>query len=291
MEDPARFSGRAEEVKELADALQIVGSVPLIYGQRGLGKSSLASQLSRIAQGDAELLTELEADDRILPKSAQFITFYITCEDSTRNLTGLLNLMINAIEGLKSERAKDEHRDQYRLVDKKTTKGLSLKLFKLETVKSYEVSVKQRDTSRLSPSEQLVALTETLTDVYQQPVLFVIDELDRLGGVKRLASFLKSNSSSILKFALVGIATTQGDLLEDHASLNRQLRPVKIGPMDKRELESIVEQTESLFSRCGPSVQLLLASYSKACASSRRVSLVCAHYWPARSYRSRGRGS
>jgi len=251
MDDPARFSGRSKAVKELADALQVVGSVPLIYGQRGLGKSSLAAQLSRIAQGDTELLTELEAEERIIPEDGQFITFYITCEDSTRNLRGLLQLMINAVDGLKHERLKDEKRNEYRLVDKKTKKGVSLKIFKYESVKSYEMAVKDRDLSQLSPSEKLVALTETLTDVYQQPVLFVIDELDRLGGVGKLASFLKSNSSAILKFALVGIATTESELLKDHASLNRQLVAVKIGPMVKPELESIVEQTETYLAEAG----------------------------------------
>jgi Cdc6-like AAA superfamily ATPase len=244
MDDPQRFAGRSMEVAELADALQTEGSVPLIYGQRGLGKSSLAAQVARIAQGDVELLHEIEAAHLALPPEAQFITFYVTCEDSTKNLRGLLKLMINAVEALKFEREATEKGDEYRLVDKKTKRGLSLKLFKFETTKSYEVAVSERDLSAVSPSERLVALAETLTDIYKQPVLFVIDELDRLSSVRGLASFLKSNSSAVLKFALVGIGTTESQLLGDHASLTRQLTSVQIPQMKKEELESIVEQTE-----------------------------------------------
>jgi predicted ATP-dependent serine protease len=66
VEDPHRFAGRSEEIEELTNALVAKGSVPLIYGQRGLGKSSLALQLARIAQGDVELLSELDLPELAL---------------------------------------------------------------------------------------------------------------------------------------------------------------------------------------------------------------------------------
>ncbi|MBF4577478.1 P-loop NTPase fold protein [Frondihabitans sp. VKM Ac-2883] len=251
VDDPFRFSGRASEVRDLADSLQTVGSVPLIYGQRGLGKSSLALQLSRIAQGDVELLSVIDAPELALPEDQRFITFYVTCEDSTRNLKGLLKLMINAVDALKHARTADGSKGEFRLVDKKTTRALSIKMFKTETAKTYEAKVKDRDLSDLSLPEKLVTLAETLTDVYQQPVLFVIDELDRLGGIKGLSSFLKANSSAILKFALVGIGTTQGELLKDHKSLIRQLAPVQLPTMNVHELESIVAQTEVFLAEKG----------------------------------------
>ncbi|WP_445256596.1 hypothetical protein [Nocardioides aurantiacus] len=62
LEDPERFAGRERQVRELADALHVVGSVPLIYGDRGLGKSSLALQLRLIAMGDIELLADLDSE-------------------------------------------------------------------------------------------------------------------------------------------------------------------------------------------------------------------------------------
>lgn len=245
MDDPQRFSGRVAELKVLSDALQTKGSVPLIYGQRGLGKSSLAAQVSRIAQGDVELLEELDLGTHILPPDQQFITFYVTCDDSTGSLKGLQKSMINAIETMKHERDGDEKKDAYRLVDKKTKRRLSLKIFSTETTKTYQAAVKDRDMSGLSVSEKLIALAEILTDTYQQPVLFVVDEIDRLNGVKGLASFLKSNSSEIFKVALVGIGVTEGELLRDHASLGRQLSSVQIKAMKPGELVSIVDQTEA----------------------------------------------
>ncbi|GLK17314.1 AAA family ATPase [Herbiconiux flava] len=244
MGDPQRFSGRSKEVVEIAKSLHQSGVIPLIHGDRGLGKSSLALQLSRIAQGDVELLEDIGRKDLVLTSEQQMITFYVACEDSTKNLKGLLHLLANAVNGLKHELA-NEKSDSYKLVDKKTKRGLSLKIFKSETTKKYEVSRKERSLSGLSPSETLVALCETLSEAYGQPVLFIIDELDRLKGVKGLASFLKSNAGPMLRFALVGIGETEGQILKDHQSLDRQLVGVNVPIMKRSELIAIVDHTEA----------------------------------------------
>lgn len=171
------------------------------------------------------------------------MTFFVSCTDATKNLTGLLQLMINAVEAQKFELAK-EHQDKFALIDKTTRRKLSLKLFTSETTKKFEVAMTELNTKKFSNTEKLVHLTETLTDVYGQPVLFIIDEIDRIAPIKGLASFLKSHSSSILKFALVGIGANQGELIADHASIHRQLMTVMVKPMSQEELESIVERTE-----------------------------------------------
>lgn len=249
VEDPHRFAGRHEEIEELTNALMTTGSIPLIYGQRGLGKSSVALQLSRIAQGDIELLAELELDDLALPEEDRFITFYVNCSDSTKGLKQILQLMINAVESLKHEKIREAANE--RLIDKTTRRSISLKVFKAETTKKYTAEIKALDTSSFTEEEKLARLAETLTDVYGQKVLFVVDELDRAANTKGLASFLKSYSSEYLKFALVGIGTTEGDLLRDHASLSRQLVPVRLPLMTAQELESIADRAQDFLAEHG----------------------------------------
>jgi Cdc6-like AAA superfamily ATPase len=263
VEDPHRFAGRGSEIEELTNALSTKGSIPLVYGQRGLGKSSLALQMSRIAQGDVELLSELELEDLALPEEQRYITFYVNCTDSTKNLRGLLQMMINAVESLKNQKIRDDAQGEYRLIDKSTRRGVSLKFFHLETTKSYVAQVQALDTAKFSPEELLLRLTETLTDVYGQKVLFVVDELDRVSNTKGLASFLKSYSSEYLKFMLVGIGTTEGALLRDHASLSRQLVPVGVSTMSKLELESIVDRTEEYLAEGGESLTFAPSAKTK----------------------------
>lgn len=250
IDDPHRFAGRREEIEDLTDALHVEGSIPLIFGQRGLGKSSVALQLTRIAQGDVELLNELELTHLALMEEQQFLTFYVMCTDATKNLAGILSAIVNAMETAKHVRSRDRDA-RYQLVDKKTRRKLSIKFFELEDTKSYQARVEELDTSRFSLEERVIHLAEALTDSFGQPVLIVLDELDRIGPVRGLSSFLKAASGPLLKFVLVGIGTNYGELLRDHASLNRQLVAVKVPRMTKAELESIVERTEEYLAEKG----------------------------------------
>jgi hypothetical protein len=67
--DPARFAGRRAIILRLTDVLHTDGLSAIIYGDRGIGKSSIAAQIERIALGDSELLTFLDAAaSRLLKK-------------------------------------------------------------------------------------------------------------------------------------------------------------------------------------------------------------------------------
>jgi len=59
VDDPEFFAGRARPVKQLTDSLHVPGSCPIIFGNRGLGKTSLAIQMKYIAMGDSTLLGAL----------------------------------------------------------------------------------------------------------------------------------------------------------------------------------------------------------------------------------------
>lgn len=53
---PDRFAGREQAVEEAYYGLLTEGSNIAVVGNRGIGKSSLARQVLRMAQGDTELL-------------------------------------------------------------------------------------------------------------------------------------------------------------------------------------------------------------------------------------------
>ena len=98
VDEPELFAGRASEVAQLADALHVIGSIPLIYGDRGLGKTSLAIQMGWIAMGSVELLSTLKIGDRAFSEDEQFIIVFVTCEDDTQDFDGLVQLLINEAE-------------------------------------------------------------------------------------------------------------------------------------------------------------------------------------------------
>lgn len=242
LEVPDRFAGRRKQVLELSDCLYAHGATPLIYGDRGLGKSSLALQLQLIAMGNAELLTKLGVTDRVLPPDKRFLTFFVTCTDSTRNFADLLQSLVNHAESVEHV---DTSAGATKLIDRTTRKRVTFKLFEAESTKKYAAESGRLSFKDLNLEEKLVQLCELLTDTYGMPVLFIIDELDRMKDTAGLASFLKAVSSEALKFVLVGIASNVAELLTDHQSIERRLRPVLVPVMEEAELEQIVIKAQS----------------------------------------------
>lgn len=237
VDEPARFAGRRQQILALADALQVTKSLPLIYGARGLGKTSIALQIARIALGDVELLEDMRAQDRAIRSDNLFAVFWVSCSDATKNKDDLIQRLINTADGYSSV---EEIRER-RLTGEISTSKFALKVFEREVQKTYE-EVEHESYATPDVEEKFKALVETLQDHGYSRLLFVIDELDRVASTDGLASFLKNQSTSGCKFLIVGIGQNISDLLADHASLERSLTPVRVQSMSATELAEIVDR-------------------------------------------------
>jgi hypothetical protein len=244
VDDPEFFAGRALEVTQLTDSLHMVGSCPIIYGDRGLGKTSLALQMKYIAMGDGELLKSLGIQSRALDEDRQYLAFFVTCTDATQNFNGLVRLMINAAEEADFSGTTQKSKAAV-LAERTISRKISLKAFETESVKRYEREKGRQSYKELSRTEKLLELIRIIVESYNQPVLFIIDELDRLRSTRGLASFIKAASGEDVKFILVGMAGNIGRLLVDHRSIERSLLPVRVRVMNEGELYEIVEKAEA----------------------------------------------
>ena len=240
MSEPRFFAGRQQQVQDLVDALRVTGSCPLIFGDRGLGKSSLAVQAQLIAMGDRQLLEQIGAADRALLDDETFLTLFVTCSDSLQHVDQLIQMIINAAEDVVPAGGDPVSA----LVDRTTRRKVTLKFFETETTRKYEAKKERPGFENLSLIERLQRVIRLLNEVYQGPVLILVDELDRLRDKSGLASLLKALSTADLKFLLVGIAQDWSDLLLDHASIERQISPVKVTRMTRPELAEIVDRAQ-----------------------------------------------
>jgi Cdc6-like AAA superfamily ATPase len=111
-------------------------------------------------------------------------------------------------------------------------------------------------TKALSLQEKFLQLVDVLSSSCDQPILFIIDELDIIRDTTGLASLIKLASSERLKFLLVGIGSSLSDLLTDHQSVARQLIPVQVPPMTKDELRQIITGAEAKLHQLGPVIKL-----------------------------------
>jgi Cdc6-like AAA superfamily ATPase len=233
IDDPDSFAGRSYEIEEVAKALNTEGSCPIIYGDRGLGKSSLALQTWLIAQGDDRLLRRHGLEGWRLADDDAFLAFYVPCTDSTSTTARLLERVGTSLSSVQLDSRAE------RLVDRTTTRGISLRVFSAESTRHYERLEKQLiETTNIE--DRLVARASALTECFGRRVLVILDELDRVRETKGLASFIKSNTATDLKFMLVGIAQNVSALLNDHLSLERKAHPIEVRRMTTGELKAIM---------------------------------------------------
>ena len=253
VDDPEFFAGRAAQLAQLTDSLHTIGSTPIIYGDRGLGKTSLALQMKYIAMGDDELLAASGLQGRVLGDEDQYLAFFVTCTDATQDFGGLVQLLINEMEDADFTEVGHENKAK-RLAERTVSRKFSLKAFGAESIRRYEREKSRPSYQDLSQTEKLQRLIKIITESYNQPVLLIVDEVDRLRSSAGLASFIKATSSASVKFILVGIASNISSLLSDHQSLERSLFPVQVPLMDEDELYEIVEKAEAYLKEEGVNI-------------------------------------
>jgi DNA-binding ferritin-like protein (Dps family) len=247
LEDPFLFAGRQKQVIDLAKSLHELGTCPIIYGARGLGKSSLALQAQRIAMGDVTLLEDYNERRWILGENEAYIAFYVPCSDSIKDARGILQRVINSFSSVTTS----EPPEPNQLIDRTTTKRITLKPFQAETIKRYQVPDDAPTYDALEIDEKLLDMASRLSQNSGQRILVIIDELDLVRDTSGLASFIKNVSSDDLKFLLVGIGQNVSALLGDHRSIERIVVPIRVPLMTEPELSQIIDRAMDRLAELG----------------------------------------
>jgi Cdc6-like AAA superfamily ATPase len=247
LDDPFLFAGRRAQVIELAQNLHVVGACPIIYGPRGLGKSSLALQAQRIAMGDVTLLEDYGERQWVLGEDNVYLAFYVPCSDTTEDTPSILQRIINSFSSI----ALNESPEPNQLIDQTTMRRITLKMFQTETKRTYQVPDTSPDYDDLAIDEKLLDMALRLSEAYEQRILVVIDELDLVRDTSGLGSFIKNASSEDLKFLLVGIGQNVSSLLSDHQSIERIAVPVQVPRMTEPELSQIIDRAMERLAEVG----------------------------------------
>ena len=247
MKSPRAFAGRKKHVLNLVDELLTEGSCPVIYGDRGLGKSSLAAQLERIALGDVELLDNLGHKDRALAEGDRFITIRLSCSDIMKTPRLLFQALVNEAEVYKSL---EEMPSTFEAEQKRIKNTFTLRFFSRSVEKEYKKG-SHISFEKLTLDEKLLTVLKSVNEKYKRPILLIIDEIDRVADTRGLGGFIKNNSSDWLKFMLVGVANNISALLDDHESVERLIAPVKIERMQPAETRSIITKAQKIMHSLG----------------------------------------
>ena len=243
MEDTERFAGRSQQLNDLARALEQEGGHIVIYGNRGVGKSSLAKQLLLMSQNNRAVI------DRLTHKPFQrfdYLPIYLQCDDSITTINELLIRLLTADDALREW-------IPYRVISKvggaEVGGSLKLKIIELKGKLTDQATSSQEEIEQdLHGLFRNSLLSVVRSGVAKSGVLLIVDEFDRISDRSGLASLLKSLGSDGVKFALVGVATNLSELITEHESVARQLTDgsIHVPPMSKEEIDEIFDRAEAV---------------------------------------------
>ncbi|UCE61506.1 MAG: ATP-binding protein [Phycisphaerales bacterium] len=214
---PEFFAGRTEHVRRLEGEIRAPGRQVALYGERGVGKTSLAKLAYFFLRRD---------EDR---------THFVRCERSSTFDTIFRDVLASAgvevvLNGVESE------------AERHGALGLS-------SVASVGIgrSRRVRRSFRRIVGEPQITPRMLLEQFSASEGLIIIDEYDRVRDEEchaRMAELLKqfSDADSTTKIMLVDVADTLSQLIGEHKSLTRSLAQVKLDRMSKEELGDIIHK-------------------------------------------------
>ena len=212
------FAGRIVERQRIFDAVTQAGRHALIYGDRGVGKTSLANMIG----------SELLATD-----SRPFL-LRVNCSSSDTFSTIWSQLLERlAIELVRAGRRHDEPVDDFSEYSPRIASLLS----HLEQGTASEIGI-----------DDVRRLLEEVGGTADNPsalVVAVIDEFDVVGDYEvrsAMADLIKYLSDRALaaSVVLIGVADDASVLLENHRSVERCLSQILVPRMKRDELDTVV---------------------------------------------------
>jgi len=207
------FWGRKDEVRKIIETLDTPGLHFLLYGERGVGKSSLGNIVINL------IIEKLYKDCTFLRRCDKETTFEELFEESLKSI----NINIYEMSSIN--------------IDKSGGKiGLDFKIANISANGGTERQITYKPNT-VSPSFVAQKLSN------KDGVLF-IDEFDSLSLIvkEKVGEVIKllSDNQSPFKLLVVGIGNSIVDLLAGNASITRNVRQIKLNRMTSSEISEII---------------------------------------------------
>jgi len=244
--EPDRFAGRRVNIGHAIKVLSRPGTSMLVYGDRGVGKSSFVEMVKLIAQDQVELIYRY-GFRRLVPASGfQYKVVSIQCDADTDSSEKVLQRLITSPEGFASFISARINTIQK---TKREKLGMSLLrgLFAFDTIEEQKVVLEEFKEESIV--ELFTNIVQSVTNHILSPnegLLIVIDEFDKVTKKEKISSLIKTLSKGKVKFLISGIAESYFDLVDDHPSIERQLYQgkIEIQPMTAEDIAMLFEIAE-----------------------------------------------
>lgn len=244
IEVPELFSGREDVISQGLRALRSPGASLCIYGNRGVGKTSVAKQLRLVGAGLDKLPSLIGHPELFDPELFPMPTVYFACDDSIRDDQDLFRRILADRDTLNGICRYNNGVILEKIRTRKTsTASLTFKL--LESAQSVE-DESESVMAEIDPISAFKSVTSEIVDAADEhAMIVVIDEFERVADKARIASIIRTCPD--VKFIIVGIAEDVESLILDHASVRRQFAEgcIRLEPMSEEMLVGIILRAQT----------------------------------------------
>ncbi len=228
------FAGRWNQITTLVDAVSQPGLHVVIYGERGVGKTSLANVVKPIIQAFDEPDEAPEDDESDDQEDSEV-------EEESSSPQRIV-IKVNANSGDTFSSIWEKLLEDLTWLDTGETSGYQPKI---------KGRVPLREAFGLADTLDVDDVRRVVSRVTGGPV-FIVDEFDRAAheASRQFTDLMKgfSDFSVDCTVILVGVSDTVDGLVTDHASINRVLVQIPLPRMEIKELRQILENAQKALS-------------------------------------------
>lgn len=240
--DPSCFAGRRGDIERALQALRRRGTSMIVYGDRGVGKSSFIEMIKQIAEGDTYLIEKHELDKKYPPATIKYCVASFICDVKDMPMVDVLHRLLSNPEGLRRIIT-----DRQEKLERQARAGLNMK--NLKNLLQGEPKDLLPTATPADPDDAIERFSNTVQAIEEhlleknEGLLIIIDEFDRVRDKEMLSGVIKARSKHFTKFLIAGIAKDYHDLIEGHQSLPRQFQQgcIKIEPMEPSEINMVFD--------------------------------------------------
>ncbi len=234
--DEERFIGRRNELRTALGALRARGAAIAIFGLAGLGKTSLALEIARIANGhDKKLCASPELKGSAPAEGFSHHVVYYSCRegedvDLETTLESVLRDRVElhfgrvlAHPGFLGRFAAPEYTDVRRELD----------------------AFQRREPGGPDALSLFRSLGSIVYEAFGRELVVIFDEFNVIRDKLGFATLIKELPQ--VKFVLVGTAFDVRVLVQEHASVPRQLAEgqIRLRPMSREDLATVITNEEA----------------------------------------------
>jgi energy-coupling factor transporter ATP-binding protein EcfA2 len=254
------LAGRTTEIEEVANRLAASGQSCVIFGERGVGKSTVAQQVSSLLLGENTVFSK--ESSLSYGREKNFRPCMARVSDEWETAGDLL------LECVTSDSGPDSFVGRYKtaLTNELFATEFQVKFgFNLATVFTGEAGARigLRDQLKIAQTDEKLQSSERLkrrifqhfinrareSDPSRDPkIIFFVDEMDRKPSLSGLGTVVKDIND--VQFCFIGIADTIDDIIVEHESAGRKLTGggVKIPTLSDDEINWIFDNATHMSS-------------------------------------------